>query len=110
MLIDAGTDNVADSTDPWPDLFHELVMLRDKAGMPNGAVLQSATLIAARAAGQQHEMGSIEPGKLANMVVLGQNPLIDLSNLRSVTMTIKRGRVFDRSTFVPLQQGDITDR
>jgi imidazolonepropionase-like amidohydrolase len=110
VLIDAGTDNVADSNDPWPDLFHELAMLRDKAGIPNGAVLQAATLIAARAAGQQHQMGSIEPGKLANMVVLAHDPLIDLDNLRSVTMTIKRGRIFDRSTFVPLQPGDITDR
>ncbi len=110
VLIDAGTDNVADSTDPWPDLFHELAMLRDKAGMPSGAVLQSATLIAARATGQQQQMGSIEPGKLANMVVLARNPLTDPNNLRSVTMTIKRGRIFDRSTFVPLQPGDITDR
>ena len=110
VLIDAGTDNVADSSDLWPDLFHELAMLKSKAGMPNAAVLQSATLIAARAAGQQQQMGSIEPGKLANMVVLARDPLINLNNLRSVTMTIKRGRVFDRSTFVPLRQGDITDR
>ena len=110
VLIDAGTDNVADAGDQWPDLFHELAMLRDKAGMPNNAVLQSATLVAARAAGQQQQMGSIEPGKLANLVVLARNPLIDLDNLRSVVMTVKRGRIFDRRTFVPLQQGDITDR
>ena len=110
VLIDAGTDNVAQSSDSWPDLFHELAMLRDKAGMPNIAILQSATLIAARAAGEQLQMGSIEPGKLANMVVLARDPLINLDNLRSVTMTVKRGRIFDRRTFVPLQQGDITDR
>ncbi len=110
VSIDAGTDNVADWTDPWPDLFHELVALQSKAGMPVGAVLQSATLIAARAAGQQRDMGSIEPGKLANMVILARDPLADLDNLKSVVMTIKRGRTFERSAFAPLRDGDITDR
>ena len=78
--------------------------------MPVGSVLQSATLIAARATGQQRDMGSIEPGKLANMVILARDPLADLDNLKSVVMTVKRGRMFERSAFVPLHDGDITDR
>jgi imidazolonepropionase-like amidohydrolase len=78
--------------------------------MPNGAILQSATLIGARAAGQERDMGSIEPGKLANMVVLARDPLIDLNNLKSIVMTIKRGRLFERTAFVSLKEGDITDR
>ncbi|WP_066807564.1 amidohydrolase family protein [Sphingomonas asaccharolytica] len=110
VAIDAGTDNVADWTDPWPDLFHELSALSDKAGMSNGAILQSATLIGARASGQERDMGSIEPGKLANMVVLAHDPLTDLNNLKSVVITIKRGRLFERTAFVPLKEGDITDR
>lgn len=108
--IDAGTDNVADWTDPWPELFQELDALADKAGMPLSAVLRSATLIGARAAGQERDMGSIEPGKLANMVVLTSNPLTDLRNLKSVVMTVKRGRIFERRAFVPLQEHDISDR
>ena len=108
--IDAGTDFIGDWTDRWPDLFHELASLSRKAGMPNGAILQSATLIGARAAGQERDMGSIEPGKLANMVVLARNPLVDLKNLQSVVMTVKRGHVFPRSAFVPLTKADITDR
>lgn len=108
--IDAGTDFIGDWTDQWPDLFHELATLAAKAGMPNDAVLKSATLISARAAGQQRDMGSIEPGKLANMVVLARNPLADLKNLRSVLMTVKRGRIYTRNAFVPLTKDDITDR
>lgn len=108
--IDAGTDFIGDWADPWPNLFHELDTLAAKAGMPNDAILQSATLISARAAGQQRDVGSIEPGKLANMVVLTRNPLTDLRNLRSVLMTVKRGRVYARHAFVPLTKGDITDR
>ncbi|MFN2974231.1 amidohydrolase family protein [Terriglobus aquaticus] len=109
VLIDAGTDNVSPASDPWPDLFHELSELKDKADMPPAAVLQSATSIAARATGQSDQMGSIAPGKLANMVVLSRDPLLDLDNLKSVVITVKRGRVFERSAYVPLQQGDITD-
>jgi hypothetical protein len=44
------------------------------------------------------------------MVVLARDPLTDLSNLKSVVMTIKRGRIFERVAFVPLKDGDITDR
>jgi len=110
VLIDAGTDNVADWTDPWPDLFHELAALSKSAKMPNGAILQSATLIGARAMGQEADMGSIEAGKLANMVILARDPLADLNNLKSVTVTFKRGRMFERTAFVPLVQGDISDR
>ena len=55
-------------------------------------------------------MGSIEHGKLANMVVLDRDPTLSLSNLRSIMFTVKRGRIFERSAFVPLRDGDITDR
>ena len=109
VQISAGTDNVAPATDPWPDLFHELADLVDRAGMPPDAVIRSATLIGARAVGREREMGSLEPGKLANMIVLANNPLSTIDNLKSIVMTVKRGRIFPRSDFVPLQDGDITD-
>ena len=108
--IDAGTDFVADWSDPWPDLFHELAALKSRAGMPIAAIIHSATLVSARAAGQQRDMGSIEPGKLANMVILSRDPLLDLENLKSVVMTVKRGRMFERRAFIPLTSNDITDR
>lgn len=107
--VSAGTDNIAPWTDHWPDLFHELDKLGSKAGMTPAAVINSATVVSARAAGQEREMGSIEKGKLANMVVLARNPLDNLGNLQSVVMTIKRGRAFPRADFVPLVEGDITD-
>ena len=109
VQISAGTDNVAPAAEPWPELFHEMSALNDLAHMPPDAVLRSATLVGARAAGQEHEMGSIEPGKLANMVVLAMNPLDAVDNHKSIVMTVKRGRVFKRGDFDPLQAGDITD-
>jgi imidazolonepropionase-like amidohydrolase len=44
-------------------------------------------------------MGTIEPGKLANMVVLERNPLDNVRNFRSVELTVKRGRTFPRGNF-----------
>ena len=109
VLIAAGTDDNADAADPWPDLFHELNALAGKAHMPIEAILKSATLNGAQAAGHQRDMGSIEPGKLANMVVLTRNPLLNLDNLKSVQSVIKRGRVFVRSAFVQLTADDLSD-
>jgi imidazolonepropionase-like amidohydrolase len=44
-------------------------------------------------------MGTITPGKLANLVVLAKNPLDDVANFRSLVMTVKRGREYDRAEF-----------
>jgi imidazolonepropionase-like amidohydrolase len=107
--IAAGTDNVAPWDDPWPDLFHELDDLHVKAGMPVAAVLTSATAVNARAVAQDADMGTLAPGKLADMIVLTRNPLDDLGNLKSLVMTVKRGREYPRADFVPLTAGDITD-
>ena len=109
VAISAGTDNVAPWNDAWPDLFHELDDLHARAGMPVSAILCSATFIGARAASQDKDMGTIEPGKLANMIVLAANPLDDLANLKSLTLTIKRGHAYARRDFVPLTAADITD-
>jgi imidazolonepropionase-like amidohydrolase len=107
--VAAGTDKVMPATDRWPELLHELDALVVRAGMPVAAALHSATLINARAAGQERDMGSLEPGKLANMIVLTRNPLDGLENLKSIAMTVKRGRVYSRRELKPLVKGDVTD-
>lgn len=109
VSIAAGTDSVAPASDAWPELFHELSALVAQAGLTPAAALRSATVVNARAAGQERDMGSIEVGKLANLVVLTKNPLLGVDNLASVVTTIKRGHAFARGDFVPLQDADITD-
>lgn len=109
VAISAGTDNVSPYTDAWPELFHELDAMHTLAHMPVAAILRSATLVGARATGQERDIGGIAPGKLANMIVLERNPLESLANLQSLRMTIKRGRVFMRRDFAPLVAADITD-
>ncbi len=99
VAITTGTDGETPGEEPWPALFDEFELLHDKAGLPASAVIAAATLNGAKAAGQEKSMGTIEPGKLANMVVLTKNPLEDVKNLRSVTLTVKRGKQFPRADY-----------
>jgi imidazolonepropionase-like amidohydrolase len=101
VVISTGTDGETPSEEPWPALFDELELLHDKAGLPTSAVLAAATFNGAKAAGQEKLLGTVEPGKLANMVVLTKNPLEDVRNFRSVMLTVKRGRQFLRADYEP---------
>jgi imidazolonepropionase-like amidohydrolase len=44
-------------------------------------------------------MGTIETGKLANFVVLAQDPLADMANLNSIVLVVKRGHRYDRTEY-----------
>jgi imidazolonepropionase-like amidohydrolase len=99
VQISTGTDGDTPLSDPWPSLFDEFQLLHDSAGLPPMAVIQAATLTGAKAMGNDADMGTIAPGKLANMVVLAANPLGDVRNMRSVVMTVKRGRIFRRADY-----------
>jgi imidazolonepropionase-like amidohydrolase len=107
--IATGTDYFAPWTDRWPDVFHEMEVLVRSAGMPPAAVIKSATIIGARTVGRGSDMGSIEAGKLADMVVLRRNPTENIENFKTVQMTIRRGRIYRRADFRPLRKGDIQD-
>lgn len=99
VTISAGTDGDTPLPEPWPALFDELQLLHDAAGLPPIDVVRAATLNGAKAAGQDKDMGTVEAGKLANMVVLERNPLDDIRNFRSVVLTVKRGRPFLREAY-----------
>lgn len=105
VQISTGTDGDTPLTDAWPSLFDEFQLLHDSAGMPPMAVVQAATLTGAKAMGEEQDMGTITPGKLANMVVLSANPLDDVRNMRSVVLTVKRGREFRRIDYHPATAG-----
>lgn len=99
VLISTGTDGDTPAGDPWPSLFDEFALLGGPAGMTPADVLRAATINGAKSMGQEREMGSIEPGKLANFVVLAKDPLQTVANLKSVVLTVKRGRRFARSDY-----------
>jgi len=101
VQISTGTDGDTPPSEQWPSLFDEFQLLHDAAGLSPMAVIKAATMTGARAMGEEAEMGTLVPGKLANMVVLAANPLDDVRNMRSVVMTIKRGREFRRTDYRP---------
>lgn len=109
VQISTGTDGVADAGSQWPELYDELVFLARNARMPAAEVIRSATLVGARAAGQEKDMGTIAPGKLANLIVLAKNPLDDIGNIRSITLTVKRGHAFPRADFRPIAKDEMGD-
>ncbi len=61
-------------------------------------VLRVATIIGAASIGLDDELGSLEPGKLADLVILDGNPLTDLRQTDSVDRIMKNGRLYDGDT------------
>jgi imidazolonepropionase-like amidohydrolase len=64
-----------------------------EAGMPELAAIRSATLTSAELLGAEDELGSISPGKLADIIAVNGNPLEDISLLQRVSFVMKDGRV-----------------
>jgi imidazolonepropionase-like amidohydrolase len=74
--------------------FNGLVALEEK-GMNPMQILQSATSNIAEAYGLEAELGTLEPGKLADVVLLGSNPLLNAQNYRDIQMIFKEGQLID---------------
>lgn len=86
--IVAGTDSLAGYT------LHRELELYVKAGIPAPKVLQLATLGAARVVKRDSELGSIAPGKLADVILVDGNPSAHISDIRRVKTVVKDGIVF----------------
>ena len=84
---DAGTPLVA-----FKDFALSGELLHSVVGYDGWDVLTAATLWGAEALGVAETRGTIEPGKFADLVILGKNPLSDPAALRSVTRVMLGGR------------------
>jgi imidazolonepropionase-like amidohydrolase len=69
-----------------------------QGGMTNMEALRAGTIDGARYLGMDADIGSIEKGKLADMIVLDRNPLQDIRNSESVNLIVLNGRVLDAKT------------
>ena len=69
-----------------------------QGGMRPIDALKCATINGAKYLGLDHDLGSLEPGKLADVIVLDRSPLEDIHNSDSVKYTILNGRVYDSMT------------
>lgn len=85
----AGTDAIAGFT------LHRELELYVQAGITPSDVLRMATLESAQVVGQEATSGSIDAGKMADLVLVEGNPLADISAIRKVIWTIKGNRQYD---------------
>jgi imidazolonepropionase-like amidohydrolase len=89
-----GTDAPLRNSPPGFGLHEELTLLV-RAGLSPRAALRSATLEPARFFGMLDSLGTIAPGKVADLVLLDANPLVDIRNTRRVVAVVANGRLVD---------------
>ncbi len=100
VTILAGTDSPEPYCPPGFALHYELELLVE-SGLPPAAALKCATLNNARALKQEASLGSIEIGKIADLVILNANPLTDIRNTRTIHRVIHKGIVCDPKSLLP---------
>jgi len=91
VKLAAGTDG-GSWLNPHYDIITEL-KLRGEAGVSNQDLIRMATQIAAECIGLEHEIGSIQVGKKADLVILDDDPLKNIDNLKKIWRVIKGGKM-----------------
>jgi Tol biopolymer transport system component len=77
---------------------HWEMWLLAEGGMSNERVLRAATINGARTLGLDGQIGTLEAGKLADLIVLDADPLDDIRNSNTVRYTMVNGRLYDSRT------------
>jgi len=105
----AGTDGPMAASVPGFSLHDELRLLVKEAGFTPAEALRAATFNPAVFLGKEAEMGSVEAGKVADLVLLEADPLKDIENVRRIATVIADGRVFDRKDLDRILAGVAAD-
>jgi hypothetical protein len=78
--------------------YHWEMWAMSTGGMSNHDILRAATILGAQGIGMGDDLGSIEPGKMADMVIMDRNPLDDIRNTNTIRYVMKGGRLYDGNT------------
>jgi enamidase len=105
-ILATGTDYVVWRLLHGYSLWREMEIFAE-AGLAPMKVLKAATWGGAYAIGRTDQLGSIEPGKLADFVALNANPLENISNVRNVHRVVKGGVIYDPQELLKSREGKI---
>jgi imidazolonepropionase-like amidohydrolase len=95
-VLDGGVPVAVGSDLGWVGIgTHVEMELLGEAGLSPAEVFVAATYGGALALGMEDELGTLEPGKRADLAVLGADPLADVRNAREVAWVVKAGTLFD---------------
>jgi len=89
ITIVAGTDSMAGFS------LHRELELYVEAGIPAVDALRAATIVPARVMKKDKDLGTIAPGKLADVILIDGDPTADIRDIRRVVLTVKDGVVYD---------------
>jgi len=93
IKISAGTDGASDHyQSAYPLVQHEMQLLVNDVGMTPLEALQAATINGAEVIGIENSYGTIDAGKVANLVVLNENPSTDIKHVKEIAHVIKNGQ------------------
>jgi hypothetical protein len=90
----AGTDAPLRNSPPGFGLHEELVLLA-RGGLSPLEIIRAATLEPAQYLGMRDSLGTVARGRLADLVLLDANPLLDIRNTRRIAAVVANGRLYD---------------
>ncbi|RMH74717.1 MAG: hypothetical protein D6681_22805 [Calditrichaeota bacterium] len=106
VWIAAGTDAGNIGTLHGPAIFREFQLMQE-AGLTPHQILTCATLNGARVMGMEEKLGSVEPGKLADLLILNSDPRRQVPNLLDYFAIIKDGHLFRPQEILHSSPGEV---
>jgi imidazolonepropionase-like amidohydrolase len=99
VRLSTGTDYSISSGEPDPTLFSEIEYLIEAGVLSPLEAITASTLNGAHAIGIEESFGTIEPGKVADLVILASDPSHDIAALQDVEAVVKSGRLYGRQDY-----------